>query len=49
MTESTGRCKNAGWCLMSETCVRLPECEAAGDDRQAEYERYAYGKAGVRL
>jgi hypothetical protein len=26
--KSTGRCAAANWCLMSETCVRLPDCEA---------------------
>ena len=26
---STGRCAAANWCLMSETCERLPDCEGA--------------------
>jgi len=26
---STGRCLAANWCLTSETCERLPDCEAA--------------------
>lgn len=27
---SSGRCLAANWCLMSETCDRLPDCESAG-------------------